>query len=367
MDMTGSKNVIYSRFSMEGVEETIVEMLDVKEWKKSKQIFTCRRCFVEFRTKKLLTKHRKEVHFREIDEKKYNYTYNAKEESYTCNTCDSESKTLEEIEAHVLSHEETFNCPTCGESFKSPYKFSVHEQRHNEDGFYKCPMCSYKTLRVSSILQHINLRHLRKHLYNCSFCGKGFQDRLTFVEHENIHLGVAPFFCVVCGREFNFSKNLLKHQVTHHTVNIEAVSQNFQCTTCNKCFNKSISLKKHKKRHERNGPKEKIHLCDNCGKGFATKSKLTEHYRVHTGVKPYECGYCDKRFTKRDYLVQHERIHSGVKPYSCAYCGKRFNQDASYRIHVRIHTGERPYICHICQGGFVSKATMKTHQKNCAG
>ena len=255
----------------------------------------------------------------------------------------------------------------CQESFKSPYKCSVHQQKHREGSSFRCPLCSYQTLRISSILQHINRQHLKKFLYNCNYCGKGFQDGLTFKEHENHHLGAKPFVCVVCEKEFAFSRYLQLHQTRYHTVTIAGTLLKNQCPVCRKVFSKSITLEKHTKAHKRTGPREKVHLCDNCGKGFATKTKLTEHYRVHTGDKPFVCSYCEKSFTKRDYLVLHERIHSGEKPYMCQFCRKCFNQDASLRIHVRIHTGERPYICQICKGGFISRAAMKVHQKNCRG
>jgi len=37
-------------------------------------------------------------------------------------------------------------------------------------------------------------------------------------------------------------------------------------------------------------PKEKPHVCGECGQGFAKKSDLRRHNKKHTGEKPFPCG-----------------------------------------------------------------------------
>lgn len=275
--------------------------------------------------------------------------------------------TKESIEKHVLTHEDKFECPECGQIFYSAYKFAVHMKKFHVNDLYRCPLCKYTTPRVTSIAQHINLMHLNKYIHYCKFCGKGYHDVLACREHEDVHEGVHPLACIVCEKEFSYSRNLLMHQIRSHTVAILGVALANQCEVCRRTFARPNSLENHMKMHETKKPIQKTHLCDTCGKGFARKNKLILHYRVHTGYKPHKCSYCEKSFTKKDYLVLHERIHSGEKPYFCVFCEKRFNQDASLRIHIRTHTGERPYICELCDNGFVSKAALRIHQSNCTG
>ena len=338
-----------------------------ENFSKPKRLWICTKCQIQFKFRKELTKHRSEIHLTKADENKYKYTYNALNNLFSCNTCDMEVDTLEGIEEHVNVHEEKYNCTKCDTSFTSPYKYSLHHQKHVGDGIYRCALCKYTTHRVSSMQQHVNMTHLKQFYHTCRYCGKGFGDRISYIEHENIHKGADPFICIVCQRKFPFSKYLHVHQKRHHTVTIDGVLLKNQCNICKKKYSKSSTLENHMLKHTKGIPKPKVHLCDNCGKGFATKGKLTEHYRVHTGDKPYTCRYCKKSFTKRDYLVLHERIHSGEKPYSCDFCGKCFNQDASYRIHVRMHTGERPYTCQLCKKGFISNTALKSHLKSCDG
>lgn len=37
-------------------------------------------------------------------------------------------------------------------------------------------------------------------------------------------------------------------------------------------------------------PKEKAHVCGECGRGFTKKSDLRRHDKKHTGEKPFPCG-----------------------------------------------------------------------------
>lgn len=338
-----------------------------QRYNKSRKIWACKNCGKKFDNRKSMIEHRTEVHIDPYETLQQKYTQNSESGVYSCKNCDFETAKKDLIKDHVLEHERKYDCPDCSEFFYSPYKYCVHVRKHGIEETYQCPLCTYNTHRRTSVLIHINTIHLQKYIYYCQFCGKGFHDAVTFKEHENNHLGAEPITCIVCQKEFRYTRNLVLHQTRYHRVTIMGVQLKNQCPICKKIFSKPTTLECHIKNHEKTKPRPKIYLCDTCGKGFSQKNKLTTHYRVHTGDKPYKCSYCDKCFTKKDYLVLHERIHSGEKPYSCSYCGKRFNQDASLRIHVRGHTGERPYVCELCNNGYISRAALKVHLNNCTG
>lgn len=335
---------------------------------KRSRVWTCRKCLTELPTRKALVAHRKTHKTDDQEPQTYKYDHNL--EVYVCNTCSAEFQDKEEAEGHITkNHIETYSCDKCNMKFSNPYNFSCHMQQHNEDNMFKCCLCSFSTSRRTCMLTHINMKHYHKYYYTCKTCGKGFNDSVRFKEHENEHLGVKPFVCVVCTKSFVYSRYLQLHQLRYHTVGIVGQLLKNQCPICLRVFAKNNTLDRHMaSRHSSSlGPRVKRHLCDICGKGFATKDKMSIHYRVHTGIKPYTCQYCSKGFIKRDYLIMHERVHTGEKPYVCQFCGKCFNQGAPLRIHVRGHTGERPYICQFCNSGFISKGSLNMHQKVCMG
>nr|XP_022920210.1 zinc finger protein 2 homolog isoform X5 [Onthophagus taurus] len=330
-----------------------------KQWK-------CRKCHLVFNTDRALRAHRKEIHSKVGKLLWAKYIYNKVEDVYTCNICESSTKSQEEMEEHVVSHDDTYTCDRCGQMFQSPYKYSVHMQSHGSDNFH-CPFCEYKTFRRPAILTHINCMHLKSFMYNCNYCGKGTDDIVKHREHEASHVDGKPIVCVVCSKSFLYSRYLLTHQRRYHRVTIEGVQHTDQCHICKRFFAKPDSLMKHIRSHEKLSKKTKSQLCDMCGKGFDGREQLEAHYRIHTGDKPFVCSYCQKNFTKKQYLIMHERIHSGEKPFICEYCGKGFNQRSPLKIHMRGHTGERPYICHICKNGFISRTVLNMHYKTCNG
>ncbi|KAK6052621.1 zinc finger, C2H2 type [Cooperia oncophora] len=58
-------------------------------------------------------------------------------------------------------------------------------------------------------------------------------------------------------------------------------------------------------------------------------------------AKPYKCTQCVKSFANSSYLSQHMRIHLGIKPFGpCQYCGKkRFPPISSFQSAVEACNG----------------------------
>uniref|UniRef100_A0AC34QVZ3 C2H2-type domain-containing protein n=1 Tax=Panagrolaimus sp. JU765 TaxID=591449 RepID=A0AC34QVZ3_9BILA len=108
----------------------------------------------------------------------------------------------------------------------------------------------------------------------------------------------------------------------------------------------------------------KPYKCPHCVKSFANNSYLSQHMRIHLGVKPFgPCQYCNKKFTQLSHLQQHIRTHTGEKPYKCkiAGCDKSFSQLSNLQSHSRCHQGDKPFKCNSCYKCFNDEAALLEH------
>ncbi|KAG0208102.1 hypothetical protein BGX28_000858 [Mortierella sp. GBA30] len=83
-----------------------------------------------------------------------------------------------------------------------------------------------------------------------------------------------------------------------------------------------------------------------CGKEFTVASRLTTHFRIHSGKPPYLCGYkdCQKAFHTSSSLSHHRVVHTdqSLRPYICRHnrCGATYTQLARLITHQRTtHSG----------------------------
>lgn len=102
-----------------------------------------------------------------------------------------------------------------------------------------------------------------------------------------------------------------------------------------------------------NNDKETTYLCYVCGRTCRTMKLFSEHLYTHTRVKRFACDRCPGRFDSRRNLRDHQMRHTGEKPFLCDVCGKRFSSKRRSLDHKRfVHSSERPFSCQYCDKTF---------------
>ena len=84
-------------------------------------------------------------------------------------------------------------------------------------------------------------------------------------------------------------------------------------------------------------------ICEYCGKGCKSKSKLVRHIITHTGEKSSFCNTCGRSFRDKYTLRRHTLIHTSAKPFPCKLCGKNFRLKSTLERHLASHAGKRPF------------------------
>ncbi|XP_060583395.1 zinc finger protein 362-like isoform X1 [Ruditapes philippinarum] len=143
-------------------------------------------------------------------------------------------------------------------------------------------------------------------------------------------------------------------------------SKTYQCKMCDQIFSSKSDMLIHCQQVHKTEMKTyspSAFRCPQCQKCFANSSYLSQHNRIHAGIKPYKCEICERKFTQLSHLQQHIRTHTGEKPYKCHHsgCGKAFSQLSNLQSHSRSHMTDRPYRCNSCYKCYADEAGLREH------
>ncbi|KAJ6576864.1 hypothetical protein B0H10DRAFT_2101879 [Mycena sp. CBHHK59/15] len=97
-------------------------------------------------------------------------------------------------------------------------------------------------------------------------------------------------------------------------------------------------------------------------------SRLEEHERSHSGLRPFVCEKCKKSYLRETHLHAHARSHlpKSDRPFVCtaANCDKRFWTAQHLRVHTEWHNGAKPFVCSEsnCQEAFAKHHQLRAHK-----
>ena len=244
----------------------------------------------------------KECNYMATSKKRYNEHVKRKHKlNYKCDVCDKYFGFMKDLTRHKerVHSEPSHFCDKCSRFYKSKALYDLHMKTH-EEGYVKpnfsCQICHKSFTTKYVMATHIKSEHLgMKKTFQCSQCGKKFNQRNSYKMHMNAHQGIKPYVCDLCGKAFTYDKSLKEHKYMHDTV------KRFHCELCSKTFRQKTTLHIHMKVHTA----AKDHVCKTCGRGFNQKQALERHGRIHTGLKPYTCLLCKRSFGDASTIRRH--------------------------------------------------------------
>jgi uncharacterized Zn-finger protein len=102
----------------------------------------------------------------------------------------------------------------CAKTFSARKNMLTHMKSHSGDRPFVCgfPNCG-KAFALAGILRVHCRIHTGERPFPCLFkgCTKEFKESGSLIKHMRIHTGERPFQCAKCGRAFNQSGHLLRH------------------------------------------------------------------------------------------------------------------------------------------------------------
>ena len=261
---------------------------------------------------------------------------------------------LEEL--YYLPNNAQIACLVCNKLLKKEY-LREHLRQHTGERPFACKLCDKAFVARLSLRRHL-MCHFGLLDRNCGICGKQFKKTDQYKSHMQEHINKDKgqcHMCEICGMVFPLEKQVVHHMKRHG-------ERKFSCPYkgCTWKFVLQSELKVHIYSHTG----EKKYLCDTCGNGFATKTRLIRHARTHTQERNYHCEHCSYKAGSRTHLHRHTRIHLGSKPFKCPYCSYTCNTHENVRKHItktRKHAGLKIYPCKFCSYGSNMGKDFRNH------
>ena len=213
-------------------------------------------------------------------------------------------------------------CPDCRKEFHATKTMlehwrKVHSGARQSAHRFICYICTKQFDTKSHLTQHRATHYTedeKLHVSNDKCSGE-----MDLENWRNFHNGAGiKYNCETCGKEYSSKGSLKEHIKFVHQVE----EGKFSCERCGTQFNRRSSLKTHLKgqRCFFSWDKSYNYSCDKCGKQFYGNKNLAQHMMTHytENKKKHVCNVCGKRFATPSLLKFHiAHTHSDDRPFAC--------------------------------------------------
>ena len=259
----------------------------------------CGRAFTKFDS---LKQHRKQIH--------------NGIRPHACHLCGKSYGRRDYLDRHIiLSHEKANKVSSipnpdghlddendCPENLLSPDVILNVETDEEGDGWLNdtsevLSVADPDDVPVAAKCQRLNGKKICNwELEDGSICDKSFKKSDSLKRHrKEIHKGIRPYACHLCGKSYGRRDYLDRHIVLSHEK-----------------ANKKVSPIPNPDAIREEKPKICQWILDDgevCGKSFSRRDNLRLHEnQVHKGIRPYSCHLCDMSYGRKDYLDRHIQV-----------------------------------------------------------
>ena len=230
--------------------------------------YPCSLCDYQATYKSSLAKHNQSVH---------------EGVKYPCQQCDHEATQQSSLTRHIQSiHDgKKFHCEVCNKEFASKGYLHTHaKSAHNKTtGRRKYP--------------YAKVMHDGQTFYQCYKCKREFEAKDKTIYQSHMH---NCGHCSFCGKTYNRKQSWLNCEASHTN------SYRLFCSWCGKGFTEHHRMQRHERIHTGQTP----YQCNECGKRFKQSNQLKSHMRIHTGETPFQCEICCKKFKFASTKSKHK-------------------------------------------------------------
>ncbi|CAG0885423.1 unnamed protein product [Cyprideis torosa] len=195
-----------------------------------------------------------------------------------------------------------------------------------------------------------DLQELRKR--KCKICGFVAKCERLLAIHKSTEHPKTPSQCDLCGK---IVTNVSRHKMNVHFCEVKR-------KPCEICGLMVVNLGRHMTTHQ---PKRNV-KCPDCKMEYSSEIYLKRHVEViHKQAKRYVCPHCNYTCYFRSRMQTHMNCHNNYRPFVCDQCGKGFVTSTKLKLHcLTVHEGLRPYNCEICGVRFTRSVYLSKHLQN---
>ncbi|XP_045540832.1 zinc finger protein 43 [Papilio machaon] len=285
-----------------------------------------------------------------------------KDKTFSCVICPKKSTTLDDIKEHVSEH----NISNIHIAFKkiSSSKLQTFYKNSNK---LRCKLCKTDISDYNELREHIDV---------CTRLKSNRWSKLPFkLEKDQLD-------CPICNKRFLNFVNLNTHMNVHYPNHIcencgkSFASQarlrghmrtheygDFPCRYCDAVFDRVTKRENHVSKEHKSGLRYACKRCNISLSSFYTRQKhLAEVHNEE--LKRYKCKACTQSYITPGHLSSHvRRDHLNERNHKCDKCDLAFYTKNALKMHMIKHDGERIHICHICQKSYQRLKTLREHMR----